>query len=181
MSSHIAGFASVGSADRVSGYGWPPFSRLNHPLIQIWPIKESFIAWPTESLPTNEFVRAVQNKAAPALALVTSSMERAFAELSHPKCVASNAATKEITRNKATSSSVSVKIDGAERQLASGSLLASSHRSFEPGPIALALARTRCVGDVLDLCIVSDIPSRSSQFDVSLAGTPSGVSLSAEG
>jgi len=42
--------SSSGHPDLTAKWNWPAFSRLTRLLIQIWPPKESFIAWPPESL-----------------------------------------------------------------------------------------------------------------------------------
>jgi hypothetical protein len=42
--------SSTGYPGLVGKWAWPPFSRLSRLLVQVWPLKESFIAWPTDSL-----------------------------------------------------------------------------------------------------------------------------------
>lgn len=42
--------SSTGHPDLISKWAWPAFSQISRLLIQIWPVKESFIAWPSESL-----------------------------------------------------------------------------------------------------------------------------------
>jgi hypothetical protein len=40
---------SSSNIDIINRWAWPPFSRISRSMIQIWPLKESFIAWPTDS------------------------------------------------------------------------------------------------------------------------------------
>ena len=47
---YIHVMSSTGHPDLTAKWAWPPFSRISRLLIQIWPPKESFIAWPPESL-----------------------------------------------------------------------------------------------------------------------------------
>jgi hypothetical protein len=42
--------SSTGYPELVQRWSWPFLSRLSRLLIQIWPSKESFVAWPTESM-----------------------------------------------------------------------------------------------------------------------------------
>lgn len=42
--------SSSGHPDLTAKWVWPAFSRLSRLLIQVWPAKESFIAWPPDSL-----------------------------------------------------------------------------------------------------------------------------------